>query len=237
MVTTMKTDLFSPCVGRTARSGLLALVACCLAATPALAEKPAASGTSASRATPAAPATPRTPRTHRTPVDTSACVAPALTQALLPFGDSNWYATMPGDSADAFTGAGWTLSRGASIKTVRLADGSTGPVLDMPSGSTAVSPTICINNTYPFARTEVRGVVGSQGIMFAVANRANKTWSRPRTTGQYHGSRAAWTLSKPINLKPDRTPGWQLVRFTFTAQGKRSDFQVYNFYVDPRCRG
>ena len=37
----------------------------------------------------------------------------------------------------------------------------------------------------------------------------------------------------PSTSSPTATPGWQPVRFTFEAGGKTSDFQVYDFYVDP----
>lgn len=170
-------------------------------------------------------------------VNTSGCSAPTLTQALLPFGDSNWYTPLPGDSNDTMTATGWTLSGGASIKTTKLADGKTGTVLDLPSGSQAIGPTICVDSTYPTSRTEVRDVVGSEGVQFSVSYAGTRTWFKSQTTGQIHGQQSSWTLSNPVNVKPGNVPGWQLVRFTFVAGGKTSDFQIYNFLVDPRCRG
>src|ERR1700746_3017074 len=68
----------------------------------------------------------------------SQCVEPTLTQAFLYAGDTNLYTLAPGQVPDNFAGTGWVLSGGASIKRTTLEDGSTGNVLDMPSGSQAV---------------------------------------------------------------------------------------------------
>lgn len=167
-------------------------------------------------------------------VDTSACSAPPLSQALLSFGDSNWYTMTPGESLDNFDGGGWTLTGGAQIQTTDLADGQTGSVLDLPSGSTAVSPTICVDSGYKTARTEVRDVVGSQGVHFFVSYAGTKTADSPQDTGQVHGHKSDWTLSDSVNVQPSNTTGWQLVRFTLVPGGKSSDFQIYNFWLDPR---
>jgi hypothetical protein len=36
---------------------------------------------------------------------------------------------------NVFTGTGWTLSGGAKVVSATLADGTTGTVLDLPSGA------------------------------------------------------------------------------------------------------
>lgn len=212
MVISMKQDLFSRLSGRIGLGALItALMACGLSA-PAM----------------AAGAT--------TTVDTSGCSAQAVNQYLLPFGDRNSYMFMPGESNNSFDATGWTLSGGAALKTVALADGSTGTVLDLPSGSKAVSPAICVNDSYPTARTQVRNVVGAEGVFFYVAYEGTSTWSTPKNTGHFHGTGTSWSLSGNINLQPNNTTGWQIVRFTYIPGGTKSDFQLYNFLVDPRCR-
>jgi hypothetical protein len=207
----MKQGLFSFRPHRIGVGGLLTAVIACCVASPAMAAT--------------------------TPVDTSNCSAPVLNQALAPFGDSSWYTMLPGESNDELNAAGWTLSGGASIKTTTVADGSTGTVLDLPSGAQAVSPTICVNNEYPTARTDVRNVTGGEGVQFYVSYGGTKTWTAPKSTGQFHGQQTGWTLSEPVNLQPSGAPGWQLVRFVFVPGGKKSEFQISNFLVDPRCRG
>lgn len=172
-----------------------------------------------------------------TSVDTSACANPLLTQPFLSAKVSNWYTLAPGQTPNNFNGAGWQLSGGARIITTKLADGSTGSVLDLPSGSRAVSPTMCVTSAYPIARTMVRDVKGSEGVFFYVSYEGTSTWKDPKNTGQVHGQQTAWTLSDPVNLQPpNTTTGWQVVRFTFVPGGTTSEFQLYDLYVDPHCR-
>jgi hypothetical protein len=168
--------------------------------------------------------------------DTS-CQNPSLSQPFRSVGDQNWYTLAPGESVDHFDATNWTLSGGARLVTTKLADGTTGEVLDLPSGSKAVSPIMCVDLGYQTIRTMVRNVVGAEGVFFSVAYEGTNTWGQPRNTGQVHGQQTGWTLSDPVNVQPSNTPGWQRVQFTFTPGGQRSDFQIYNFYVDPRMRG
>jgi hypothetical protein len=162
--------------------------------------------------------------------DSSSCSAPALTQPFASARDSNWYTLTPGETPGSFNGAGWTLSGGASIKAGQI---GTGSVLDLPSGSQAVSPPMCVASDYPTARTMVRDVAGAQGVHIYVAYAGTKTASQAQNVGQVHGQQSAWTLSNPFNVHPGNLPGWQLMRFTLVPDGNSSDFQVYNFYVDP----
>jgi hypothetical protein len=169
-----------------------------------------------------------------TPVDTSACSTPQLAQPFLSTRDSNWYTLVPGQSVDDFNGNGWALSGGAQIVSSPLADGNAGNVLDLPSGSSAVSPPMCVSSDYPTARTIVRDVSGSEGVHISVAYAGTKTADKPQNVGQVHGTQAAWTTSNQFNVHPGNLPGWQLVTFTLTPGGKSSNFQISNFWVDPR---
>ena len=168
------------------------------------------------------------------PTATAACRAPALSQLLLPVGDPNWYTLAPGETTDNFTGAGWTLTGGARIVAVRLADGRTGSVLDLPSGSHAVSPAMCVASSYPTARMMVRDLVGAEGVLFAVSYAGTRTAATPENTGYVQGGHGDWTLSNPVRLHPGNLAGWQQVQYALTAGGKTGDVQVYNLYVDPR---
>lgn len=195
------------------RSSALALALASVAATPALA------GTTYAAA------------------DTSSCSTQPFSQPFQSFRDSNWYTLAPGQTSSGFDGGGWTLSGGARITPTQLQDGRSGSVLDLPSGSKATSPAICVTSDYPTARTRVRNVVGSEGVGFYVSYAGTRTWDAPQDTGSVHGDRNIWTLSNRINVQPGRTPGWQLVRFILVAKGTRSDFHLYDFYVDPRMKG
>jgi hypothetical protein len=168
---------------------------------------------------------------------TQSCSNPLLTQAFLGWGDSNQYTPAPGESADSFAGSGWTLSGGASIITTTLADGSTGPVLNLPSGSVAVSPVMCVNSAMPTARTMIRDVAGSEGVFFYINYPNAPGW---KNTGQVHGQGNNWSLSGSVNIQTNGLAGWTLGQFEFVGGGNPqnpSDFQLYNFYVDPYAKG
>ncbi len=169
-------------------------------------------------------------------LDTSMCSNPLLTQPFLSAGDRNWYTLMPGETPGNFDGSGWTLSGGAKIVTTTLPGGSTASVLDLPSGSKAVSPTVCVNSFFPTARTMIRDVVGSEGVFFYVSYEGTSTWNTPKNTGQVHGNNTAWTLSGSVNLQPFNVWGWQPMRITLIPGGKTSDFQLYDLYLDPHAR-
>ena len=166
----------------------------------------------------------------------SQCVESVLTQPFLYAGDTNYYTLAPGQTPGDFAGTGWTLSGGASIKTTTLGDGSTGSVLDLPSGSKAVSPAFCVTSEYPTARTMIRDVAGSQGVYYYVSYLGTSTWENPKNTGQVHGTATEWTLATPVNMQPYNVAGWQVVRLTLVPGGATSDYQLYNLYVDPYKR-
>ena len=45
----------------------------------------------------------------------------------------------------------------------------------------------------------------------------------------------AWTLAAPVNINPSSASGWQLAQFTFAAANS-GEYQLSNFYVDPKMR-
>jgi hypothetical protein len=169
------------------------------------------------------------------PTSPSECAQAALSQPFLYAKDTNWYTLAPGQTPGSFNGLGWQLSGRASVVSTTAAGGGQTSVLNLPSGSKAVSPLICVNANYPDARTMVRNVAGSEGVFFDVSYQGTATQNKPKNTGQVHGSGSAWTLSGAVNLQPANT-GWQLVRITLIPGGSSSDFQVYNLYIDPYSR-
>jgi hypothetical protein len=161
-------------------------------------------------------------------------VAPTLTQPFLSVHDHHFYTLMPGEKPGRFVGTGWTLTGGAKIVTAKLADGTAGPVLDLPSGGTAVSPTICVTSGFPSARTMVRDVAGHGAISFYMSLAGTRSWASPRSSGQRHGKHTRWTLTNRINLHPPHTRGWHLMRMKLVGRGKAAEVQLYNLWVDPR---
>lgn len=168
-----------------------------------------------------------------TPPSTAGCSEPAASQLFLRWGDYGWYAMIPGESPDNFAGTAWTLSGGASIKTVRLADGRTGGVLDLPSGAKAVSPQMCIGNGYPTARTLIRYGAGDTG---SVAFTPHDLTSNTTLGTMGLKTTSAWALTPPVNVLPGSISGWHIMQFTYVAGGTNSEFQIYDFGVDPRMK-
>jgi hypothetical protein len=171
-----------------------------------------------------------------TPTGVSACSAPAysFSQPFASVNDWNWYALAPGQNVDSFNGDGWTLTGGAKIVTTTLADGRTGQVLDLPAGSKAVSPPMCVSATYPTAKALVRDVAGAPSVHLFVAYTDTQSWGSPAAAGVLAGG-TQWGNSQPLQLHPGNLYGWQEETFTLTGGNSGSDAQVYNFWVDPRC--
>jgi hypothetical protein len=165
------------------------------------------------------------------------CTAPVFTQPFLDIGDSHQYTLAPGQTVDNFDGTGWTLTDGAQLESATVASGGNGSVLDLPNGSTAVSPQMCVDTTYRAARTMIRDVAGQGGgVRVSVTYKSGKHSQKPSATGNISGNGSDWVASRRFNVKPSHVTGWQLVRFTFAAQGKDTEFQLSNFYVDPRMK-
>jgi hypothetical protein len=165
------------------------------------------------------------------------CNAPALAEVYSWAQDANWYTALPGVSWDGLSLSGWTLSGGAKLITTKLADGTNGQVLDLPSGATATSPQMCISNSYPTFRSEIKNIKGTSGVTVAVAYLGLKGWGASLTSGTLVGVSTVWSLPGVISIKPSSVSGWQYGRFTFTAAGKSSEYQLSNTYADPRMAG
>jgi hypothetical protein len=173
---------------------------------------------------------------------TSSCVAPTVSQPFLAWGDTNSYFLAAGQTVGHFSGQGWTLSGGASIVVTTMADGTTGTALDLPAGSSAVSPQLCVTSDDPDARTMIRNLSGSNGgkVGFSVSYAGTSTATAPQQTGTFNttgsgGVGASWLLSETAALTPSSVSGWQMMQITLAPSGpKKSDFQLSNLYLDPR---
>jgi hypothetical protein len=167
------------------------------------------------------------------------CPGQTFSQAFAAFGDTNEYTLVQGGNFNSAS-EGWQLSKGARIINSTRPNGSTGGVLDLPSGAVAVSPPVCVTLAYPTARVFVRDVKGSAGVAVGVAYAGtNRTVASPQNVGQVHGQQTEWTLSNPINVQPQMAgpeEGTREAQFVFTATGNTSEFQLSGLYVDPRMR-
>jgi hypothetical protein len=167
------------------------------------------------------------------------CPGQTFSQVFAAFGDMNEYTLVPGGNFNS-SSEGWELSKGARIISTTRPNGSSGGVLDLPSGAVAVSPPVCVTLEYPSARVFVRDVKGSEGVAVGVAYAGtNRTVASPQGVGQVRGQQTSWTPSSPFCVQPQiagSTEGTREARFVFTAAGKTSEFQLSGVYVDPRMR-
>lgn len=169
-----------------------------------------------------------------TTTSTPTCNAPALAQVYSWAQDTNWYTPVPGEKWDGMSSSGWTLSGGAKIVSTTLADGVRGNVLDLPSGSKAVTPQMCVSNSYPFGRTEMKNIKGSAGVAISVSYLGAKSWGPNLASGTQTGTSTVWSLPIPFAVPNSTVSGWQYAKFTFAAQGSSSEYQLSNLYIDPR---
>ena len=165
------------------------------------------------------------------------CSAPILTQPFASFNDQNYYTLVPGESDDSFDATGWTLRGGANIQTQTLSDGSTGNVVDLPSGAVAISPLTCVNVSYVSARAMVSDVGGDGTLYYFVSYPGIGGNQFGAVTGASPGG--GWSLSDPWQLNPPGDGDWVMARFHFIAPGsdQGDEVQLYDFYVDPYSRG
>jgi hypothetical protein len=156
-----------------------------------------------------------------------------LSQPFLAWGDPNEYTLLPGETFDNVDGTGWLLFQGASLTTTTVQDGQTGQVLDMPAGSVAVTPPLCVDaSDYPMARAMVGDVSGSEGVAVYVSYEAHDSWGWPFAAGMIKASGPGFYPSKPIMLHSSELRGDHLVRLVLVAYG--GEYQLYNLYIDPR---
>jgi hypothetical protein len=165
------------------------------------------------------------------------CQAPVLSQPFADLKDNRHYVLAPGGDFSDPSGGGWQLFDGARIVNDVKPDGSTGGSLDMPSGSMAVSPVMCVDMTYPTARLWARTLGGDGDVRISVSYAGTKTELDPKEVGHVKGDRQRWKLSGDVQIKPElagKAEGWRKVAFVLSAGGKSGNFQVDDFYVDPR---
>ena len=162
----------------------------------------------------------------------SSCPSMLITQPFASYGDNSYYTMAPGQGADSFDGTGWTLAGGAQIVTTTMDDGNTGSVLDLPPGSSATSPVMCVQSGMPLARMITRMVGGPKSN--ATVFQAWNSGGTPLNGAMGVLGQTSWALSPPVNVAPGSWSGTKEVYFTFTMKAKSGDLQLYDFAIDPR---
>jgi hypothetical protein len=168
------------------------------------------------------------------------CPGQTFSRPFEAFGDSNYYMLVAGGEFEEGP-EGWELADGAEVVEVELPDGSTGGVLNLPSGAFAVSPPVCVTLQYPTARAWSRTVEGDGGVSVGVRYAGSKSDSgNGKKVGQLDAkTKDGWKLSHPFNVEPQITgseEGVREVRFIVANTTKDGLFQFSGLYVDPRMR-
>jgi hypothetical protein len=93
---------------------------------------------------------------------------------------------------------------------------------------------MCVSDSYPFGRTEMRNVSGTAGVTISVSYLGAKGWGSNVASGSQTGVSTVWSLPGVFTVTPSPVTGWQYAKFTFTAQGTKSEYQLSNLNIDPR---
>jgi hypothetical protein len=165
------------------------------------------------------------------------CQDPVFSQPFSDLKDDRDYVLAPGGDFSDPSGGGWQFSGGARIADDTRPDGTTGGSLYMRSGSTAVSPVMCVDITYPTARLWAQKLGGDGDVRVSVSYAGTATEHKPKEVGHVHGDDRRWKLSGDIHIKPElagNEHGWRRVAFVFVAGGNNGQFEIDDLYVDPR---
>ncbi len=164
------------------------------------------------------------------------CPGQTFSQPFEAVQDSNYYTLVEGSEFNEGAAA-WELANGAEVIEAARPDGSTGRVLNLPSGAEAVSPPVCVTLAYPTARVYVQTLEGRGAVVAAVAYAGTKSEEKPKVSGQLRGQQEEWALSRSFDVRPQlggKAEEVRQVRFHFTAIGKDSTSHLFGLYVDPR---
>ncbi len=176
------------------------------------------------------------PATAKQNAELAVCPGQTFSQPFEGLGDASFYTLVEGSEFNS-PNEGWELKNGAQIVEGTRPDGSTGGVLELPGGSYAVSPPVCVTLGYPSARAWVEDVEGAGAVAASVyyAN-TRPTWQIAGLLSAKRG--AGWELSSPFDVDAQLgtvgEEGTREVRFIFANFGHGSDYRVSGVYVDPR---
>jgi len=165
------------------------------------------------------------------------CPNQTFSQPFIELGDANYYMQVSGPQ-------GWELRGGAQVVQTTLPNGSSGAAVDLPSGSVAITPPVCVTLQYPTARVYTGAVEGQESVAVAVAYPNSSTQRRvavisTEASGESSAEAPTWKLSEAFEIRPElggTTEGTRKVRFIFKGQSGSGDAQVYGLNVDPWMR-
>ena len=180
------------------------------------------------------------PKIYDSPESARTCENPAIEQPFASFGDNRDYVLAADGAFEDATLPGWQLKGGP-----RVADGnepyfvrSAGDrrSLHLPAGSSAISPSMCVDLNYPTFRLFARALGLSPGrlkVDVVYPDVRDADW----TTVAQHGPRSDWFLTGDMPLTPGlggSEAGPRRVALRYTATGLAGSWKVDDVYIDPR---
>jgi hypothetical protein len=165
---------------------------------------------------------------------------PTLAQNFATWGDTGLYTPVPNAGLEDGA-AGWTLTNGANVvagnEPWQIGGASHGNALDLPAGAKAITPPLCIDETYPHFRFFVRNTGAAKAALKVEVvyfdAKGNVVNASPY---DYKGAAPAWQPTGFVGIgvfTPKSIVRVAPVAFRFTAGGG-GRFQIDDVYVDPR---
>ena len=158
-------------------------------------------------------------------------------QVFAPWGDYAWYALVPGGSFEAGSPS-WSMSSGAKVvagnETFYVRSRSDSKSLYLPSGSSALSPTVCFGLGDWHARFFVRNAGSGGNLKVDVVVKSVVGGLVSILDGGTVSANGAWAPSARVKLTLTNLTsllGVRAVAFRFRASG--GSFQVDDVYLDP----
>lgn len=172
----------------------------------------------------------------------SACPPKALSQPFLPWADPARYASVPDGGLEA-GGAGWALSGGAAVvsgnEPYHVRGASDRWSLTLPPGSSAATPSMCVDVLHPTLRFFARNT-GDRGSVLRVSVRFFDLTGTDRlltigalTADQQWGPTPIIPVVSNVFALLGAHPVW----YVFTPEDDRGKWRIDDVYVDPYGKG
>ncbi|HEY6731367.1 MAG TPA: hypothetical protein VI039_10105 [Solirubrobacterales bacterium] len=172
-----------------------------------------------------------------------ACNYSGAEQVFRPWGDNHYYVLAP-DGGFESGGAGWSLSGGASTvagnESFFLNEPSDSRSLSLPTGSSAVSPPICMSLDTPIFRLVARNQGDPKAGLRVEATYKLLGLVRTKTVSTVIGNRN-WAPAQEMStvLTLSTIVGTLIpsaIQIRITPVGSGGQWQVDDLYIDPFAR-
>jgi hypothetical protein len=167
-----------------------------------------------------------------------ACQPPAPVSPFAQWGDTSGYFLVPGGSFDSGT-SGWALNRaalGAGGSGFDFGSVSASRSLTISAGGSAISPSLCLNNTMPSLRFFARELAPGSDLRVQVTSTGGFLIPVTITvTDLRDGSMPTWAPTGRVALlSVQLPPGGSLPAvLKFQVPGATGAWQIADIYVDP----